>query len=249
MGSLVKDYSELRDLAAADWPAYLDARSGLPGPRANLPLAAAAATYADEAAIEALLADGGEYPTMCAAAAWGLRSDATEAEARARRLASDARWRVREGVAIGLQMLGDREFGHVARIVGAWVDDPDPLVQRAAVATVCEPRLLRTPAAAAVAVEACRRATEHLEAMPPLRRRDPDVRTLRQALGYCWSVAVAADPAAGLPAFRALDGADPDIAWIIGQNLRKKRLTRILETSPGQAHPAILTASREPGPS
>jgi len=215
-------------MTAVDWPTYLDERSGLPGPRANLPLVAAAATCADDAAIDALLKDGGEYTTMCAAAALGLRSDDAQAEARARTLASDERWRVREGVAIGLQMLGDHAFAHVERIVLDWVDDPDPLVQRAAVATICEPRLLGTPEAAAVAIRACRRATDRLSAMPTQRRKAPDARTLRQALGYCWSVAVAADPAAGMPAFRHLDSDDPDIAWIVNQNLRKKRLSRLL---------------------
>lgn len=228
MEGVAGDYAELRDVPPAGWPAYLGARSGLPGPRANLPLAAAAAMCADQAVIDALLADGGEYQTMCAAAALGLRSDDAEAEARARRLASDDRWRVREGVAIGLQMLGDTDFARVARVVLDWVDDPGPLVQRAAVATICEPRLLRAPEAAAVAVEACRRATDHLSAMPAQRRKQPDARTLRQALGYCWSVAVAADPAAGMPAFRRLDGDDPDIAWIVGRNLSKKRLSRLL---------------------
>jgi hypothetical protein len=55
-----------------------------------------------------------------------------------------------------------------------------------------------------------------------------DVRTLRQALGYCWGVAVAADPAQGLPAFWALDEADPDVAWIVRKNLEKTRLIRLV---------------------
>jgi hypothetical protein len=55
------------------------------------------------------------------------------------------------------------------------------------------------------------------------------VRTLRQALGYAWSVAVAADPEPGLTAFTALrDDPDPDVAWVVRENLRKKRLQRLL---------------------
>jgi hypothetical protein len=55
------------------------------------------------------------------------------------------------------------------------------------------------------------------------------VRTLRQALGYCWSVAVAAAPAAGLPRFQALEEYDDrDVAWIVRENRRKARLAKLL---------------------
>jgi hypothetical protein len=70
--------------------------------------------------------------------------------------------------------------------------------------------------------------TAALAARPAGARRDPGVRTLRQALGYGWSVAVAADPAGGLPAFRSLDTGDPDLAWIVRENSRKARLSGLL---------------------
>ena len=147
---------------------------------------------------------------------------------RLRAVASDGRWRVREAVAMALQRLGDRDLPALESIVLAWADDPHPLVQRAAAAAICEPRLLGRSATAATAIEVCRRATAALAASPVERRRDDDVRTLRQGLGYCWSVAIAADPVPGLAAFRALDESDPDVAWIVRENLKKKRLTRLL---------------------
>lgn len=220
-------HTELQALEPAQWPAYLHEHSGLPGPRANTALVAAAATLAGAEVIDLLLADAQEYTAMCAAAALGRRSEDPRARERARLLATDQRWRVREGVAIGLQLLADEAPAALAPTVLAWADDPDPLVQRAAAAAVCEPRLLRTAEAAALAVEVCRRCTAGLLRVPALERRDRDVRTLRQALGYCWSVAVAADPDPGLLAFRALDATDPDVAWILAQNLRKKRLARL----------------------
>lgn len=228
MTSAAEWRADLDRLEASAWPAYADARSGLPGPRANLALVQEIATRATPAAIEALLADGGEYPTLCAAAAIarGAREAGNESSARA--LASDERWRVREGVAIGLQLLGDSDPAALRAVVLRWVDAPDPLVQRAAAAAICEPRLLRTPEAARVAVEVCRRATRSLTALPADRRSRPDARTLRQALGYCWSVAVAADPGPGLAAFLELDTADPDVAWIVKENRRKKRLASLL---------------------
>lgn len=60
-------------------------------------------------------------------------------------------------------------------------------------------------------------------------RRDAGVRILRQALGYCWSVAVAADPGAGLPRFLALSASDDrDVVWIVRENHKKARLAKLL---------------------
>lgn len=220
---------DLEALRASDWPSFVNAHSGLPGPRANLPLVQAVASSADAEVIDALMKDGGEYAAMCAAAAAGRRADESRFLERARALAADDRWRVREGVAIGLQLLGDADPQTLARIVRAWVEDPDPLVQRAAVAAICEPRLLRTPEAAATAIAACGRATQQLAALPREQSRRPDARTLRQTLGYAWSVAVAADPLPGLEAFGDLDVTVTDVDWIVRQNRRKKRLAALLE--------------------
>lgn len=142
--------------------------------------------------------------------------------------ARDERWRVREGVVIGLQSLGTTALPALATIVEKWIEDPDPLVQRAAIAAICEPRLLRTREAAALAIAACARATRSLEGTPSAQRRRADIRTLRQTLGYCWSVAVSADPAPGLTAFRQLEASDPDVAWVVNENRRKKRLAVLL---------------------
>ncbi len=209
------------------WPSFVTTHSGLPGPRANLALVDAVARSATDEAVAALLADGGEYAVMCAAAALGRRADDPELADRARVLAADERWRVREGVALGLQLCGDESPSTLLTIVTAWVDDADPLVQRAAVAAVCEPRLLRTAEAAATAISVCQRATTRLVALAPARRSQSYARTLRQALGYAWSVAIAADPTPGLAAFRTLDIDDPDIAWIVRENRRKKRLAAL----------------------
>ena len=219
---------DLEALPAAAWPDFVTEHSGLPGPRADLSLVQAVAVRADTEVVEALLAHGGEFATMCAAAAVGRRADEPSCEGTAHALAADERWRVREGVAIGLQLLGDRDSATLFAIARRWVDDPDPLVQRAAVAAVCEPRLLRTADAAATAIAVCDRATQRLMSLPAERSRRPDARTLRQALGYAWSVAVAADPRPGLEAFGALDTTIPDNARLVTQHRRKRRLAVLL---------------------
>ncbi len=190
--------ARLRLLGAADWARYLREHSGLPGPRANLELAQAVAEEAGPARLEQLLATDDEYLVVCGTIGLGrlLADGSREDEERLRAQARDARWRVREGVALALQRLGDANVQRLLDVVAEWARDSDPLVQRAAVSGLCEPRLLRTPEAAARALELCDQVTRALVARPLEERKTDAVRTLRQALGYCWSVAVAADPVA-----------------------------------------------------
>ena len=98
---------------------------------------------------------------------------------------------------------------------------------------MCEPRLLRTQAAARRALELLDGVTGDLARLPGADRPSPSVRTLRQALGYGWSVAIAALPAEGLRIFAELaENSDPDIAWIVRENSKKKRLRKLLDGTP-----------------
>ena len=219
--------------------AYLAERSGLPGPRANLELVAACADVLPGSLLRVLAGSGDEYERVCGVVGLGrLLVEADDGGPAARALvdrlrsaaASDG-WREREAVAMALQRLGDADPARLRRVVGAWAEGPDPLVARAAVAGVCEPRLLRDSGTAQAAIDACRSATALLAAVPADRRREPAVRTLRQALGYCWSVVVAGAPEAGLPAFEdvgTLAADDRDLDWVVRTNLRKARLQRVL---------------------
>jgi hypothetical protein len=232
--SRVEEYrAQLRAREATDWPGFLTAHSGLPGPRGNIELGRAVGEEADAATLDALLATDDEYLVFCGVIGLGrlLAEGGRDPVARDRLRvhASDVRWRVREAVAMALQRLGDTDLGLMTRVVADFAADPSALVQRAAVAGICEPRLLRSAETARAAVDACERVTASLAARPASERRDPDVRTVRQALGYCWSVAVAADPAAGLPRFLALSASpDPDVAWVVRENRRKARLAKLL---------------------
>jgi hypothetical protein len=228
----VDDYIRiLGTVPHADWPDFLTKYSNLPGPRANLRLARAVASVGDLRLFRDLIDTDDEYLTLCGviglgrAAADGIQ--VADNIARLRRHAADPRWRVREGVAMALQRLAPRDC---AALAGTWATDPDLLVRRAAVAGLCEPPRLRLdPAAATVAVDLCARVTADLATVPADQRRTEPFRVLRQALGYCWSVAVAADPAHGVPAFRALlTSTDRDVAWIVRSNAGKARLAGLL---------------------
>ncbi len=232
MGRADEYRAELRGLDPSEWPTYLTARSGLPGPRANIELAQAVAQEADAACLDEFIATDDEYLVFCGVVGLGrllAEVDAGDVLQHLRVHAADDRWRVREAVAMALQRLGDSDWHRMLDVVTDWANDQNPLVQRAAAAGVCEPRLLRRPEAAATAIDVCDRTTRSLAARPRHERRDSGVRALRQGLGYCWSVAVAADAVGGLPRFRALSElADPDVAWIVRENSRKARLAKLL---------------------
>ena len=230
--------TELLARAPDTVPAHLSAHSGLPGPRANLPLADAFAAAAPARLVWELAQSPDEYLAFCGTEALGrlllddpaIRPDALAA---LRRAAADERWRVREGAARALQLVGDDDPALLHEVVEEWSGRADAWLARAAVAAICEPRLLRTGDAQELALRVCDRATALLLGdapldADPLRAREAH-RVLRQALGYGWSVAIAASPEAGLAAFRALSGSEnPDARWIVRSNLTKARLRSVL---------------------
>ena len=129
---------QLAELPVPQRLQLLRAHSGLPGPRANLTLLDAAADLADPAFVAALLAADDEYLTSCGAAGLGTLAAAGGADpqwpARLHQLARDERWRVREGVTMALQRLGDADLAdggrRLAELTDAWSAEPDPLVRR-----------------------------------------------------------------------------------------------------------------------
>ena len=133
--------------------------------------------------------------------------------------AVDDNWRIREAVAIGLQRLAKDRPDRMADIAREWAGG-SPIEARAAVAAVAEPPLLKTPAAVEAALDVLDAATRKV-----VESRD---RVLRQALGYAWSVVVAADPARGLPRFERLAAVnDEDVHWIVRENRSKSRMQKL----------------------
>jgi hypothetical protein len=59
-------------------------------------------------------------------------------------------------------------------------------------------------------------------------RKSDEFRVLRQALGYCWSVAAAALPEAARPLMdKWLRSPDKDVAWVMRTNLGKARISAL----------------------
>ncbi|HEU0075178.1 MAG TPA: HEAT repeat domain-containing protein [Dehalococcoidia bacterium] len=233
----IDDYREkIRSLPLSDWDAYLRANSNLPGPRGNLELAAA---VAEEAPAEWLVAhgycdaeDAAEGTPECfvaCCAIQGLGRLAGQGDIRAvaiiKRQASDARWRIRESVAMALQRIGDANMGCLFDVASDLAAG-GPLEQRAAAAGLAEPRLLKDPADAPRVIAVLDSITRSIAENP--ERKTDAFHALRQGMGYCWSVVIAAYPDAARPTFeRWLVSNDTDVRWMLKENLKKKRLERL----------------------
>jgi hypothetical protein len=142
-----------------------------------------------------------------------------------RACANDPRWRVREAAAMALQRWGDADMPALLSAMNAWARGT-LLERRAAAAGVCEPRLLKQAKHAKRVLKLLDAITGSIVREP--NRRAEDFKTLRQALGYGWSVAVAALPGEGKLAMEKwLVNLDADVAWIMRENLKKDRLKRM----------------------
>jgi hypothetical protein len=227
------------------WRAYLIEHSGLPGPRGNLELAQAVALEGSEALFLGYLADYSpqvapvntpqEYLAFCGALGLGRLVAEGERQylALLRHYASDPRWRTREAVAMALQNWADPPTSAVRNInllsllelLEGW-SDGNFFEQRAVVAAICEPRLLVDPAHAKRIFDLLDKITHSLSEASD--RRDEGFQALRKALGYGWSVAVAAYPESGKPVFSSwLSSHDKDVRWAMKENLKKNRLIRV----------------------
>jgi hypothetical protein len=231
---MTKQADYTRELATvSDKPAFLRRHSGLPGPRGNLELVQAAADVGGETDFREWIALGSgtgptdEFLTVCGVVGLGrlVAEGRLDLVGELRLHAADERWRAREGVAMALQRVGDAAVERLFAIVRDWVEDR-AYVQRAVIAGIAEPRLLKTPDAAGHAVALVDQVTARFAASQ--ERRSDESRTLRQALGYCWSVVAAADPGHGIPALEEWAASpDPDIRWVVRENLKKARLARL----------------------
>ncbi|SDD11906.1 hypothetical protein SAMN05216410_2879 [Sanguibacter gelidistatuariae] len=257
---------DLGSLSVFDLRAHLLAGSGLPGPRANLSLVDRCAAEVDLTTLRRLSGETDEYLATCGTAGVGRAMAGTEVgtETFAALLgvlterARDDRWRVREGVARGLQLAADviapasavwGPASPVASAISTWTLSEDPRLVRAALATICEPRLLHAPEAAAAALASCGRATTLFASADAATRRTDAWVSLRKTLEYAWSVAVAADSAAGLPVFRRLlDDPSPVVRSLASKNRTRSRLAKIVDRAPDPPAPQATAAPQAAAP-
>jgi hypothetical protein len=224
----------LRDLA--DWQPFLLQESGLPGPRGNIELAHVVADEGDRAMfLHFLTFDAGQAPTnspyeflaFCGVVGLGrlVAEGQREHLGTLRCCACDPRWRIREAVAMALQRFGRVDMDALLAEMADW-SRGTLLEQRAAAAGLCEPALLRQERHVERVLAILDQITASIQDVED--RRSDEFQVLRKGLGYCWSVAVAALPDQGKRAMETwFASADRDVRWIMRENLKKKRLSRM----------------------
>ena len=132
------------------------------------------------------------------------------------------RWRIREAVATGLQLTGDQNMDLLLQEMKKW-SQGNWYEKRAAAAALAEPRLLARSKHARQVLRVLDIITASMDKADGAK--DESFKVLRQGMGYCWSVAVAALPEAGKPLMEKwLNYENKDIVWIMKENLKKKRL-------------------------
>jgi hypothetical protein len=219
-----------------DWKNYLLSHSNLPGPRGNLELMQAFVEVGSEKDFIPLLDytpdkapvnSPEEFLAFCGTVGLGklISEGKHEYYKKLRELASDPRWRNREGVAWALQIAGKKDFNLLLKNIEPWLTG-NHLEKRAVAAGLCEPVLLKAKEDAARVLEILDKITRN--SIQDKNRKSEEFQTLRKGLGYCWSVAIAAFPGKGKPVFeKLLEYNDKDIYWIIKENLKKNRLIKM----------------------
>jgi hypothetical protein len=127
--------------------------------------------------------NGGGIPCFCGVLGLGraLVVDDRQALAELRFHASDSRWRLREAVAMALQLWGKVDFEALASEMGEWARG-SPLERRGAAAALCEPALLTTPERVREVLPVLSEATAGIAQAGAEERRSAEFRALRKGL-------------------------------------------------------------------
>ncbi|MEK4512480.1 hypothetical protein [Paenibacillus sp. FSL K6-2524] len=224
-------------LVLPKWESYLLQNSGLPGPRANLTLLYVAAELGNEEIFRSFLDfqveddhhgdSPDEFIVMCGVVGLGklLAQGKEEYWVQLKRYASDSRWRIRESVAMALQIYGEYNMERLLSEMAIWSVER-LLEQRAAVAAICEPKLLKDARYGEKLFIILNQTTSSL--LIEDNRKEDGFLVLKKALAYCWSVAIAAYPDQGKNAFQPwLNYENKDIRWVLKENLTKNRLQKL----------------------
>jgi hypothetical protein len=243
--SLIDEF--LRTGVAENLMEYLASNSNLPGPRGNLELADAFADVVSDyegdceklwslcmrlsrfSLVEAPVNNPREFLVFCGARGVGVLGTSSrffqEAMCRLKELASDARWRTREGVAMALQNMIAGQPQETLKELARWIKGDNWLAMRSVAAGVAEPALLKDEATAHEAFELHKQIFSRI--MVAKERKSSEFRTLRQGLGYSLSVVVREVPKEGFAYMQQLaEQQDADVLWIVKENLKKNRLLK-----------------------
>jgi len=235
MGKVEQCRETLAGMPRDQWDSFLQAGSNLPGPRANLELAWAAADIASEGQARTWLEkdqpalgtdDPRSFLTFIATITLGglIAEGRTSWLKTLRALASDGRWRIREAVCMALGRIGGADRALMHGIAENWATG-NLLEARAAAAGVADPDLAKHPEFASTAVGVLDLATRKVAEAADTKSED--YRTLKQGLSYCWSVVAVACPAETKPAMEAWFASEnAGVKQIMKEDLKKNRMAK-----------------------
>ena len=214
------------------WDTYLLKEARLADGSINLELAGVVADEGDAPLFERLLGSdtetaSGDFLVVCGVLGLGTLATQGQKDAvhRLRMYASDERITVRDAVPAALQRWGEYDMSALSHEMVRWAEG-NLYEQRAAIAALCERRLLGKVSDVDKTLAVLDRVTEGLHRGE--HRGDGDFRALRSSLAWCWSVAVAANPAAGKRVMaRWLTCNDPDVLWVMKENLKQQSLQKM----------------------
>jgi hypothetical protein len=217
---------------------FLIDNSNLPGTRANLELIFAFVEIYDDfnlllhwANISSDQADTNHpkcFLVCCSAACLGKIYSKTGNRKSInilQKLANDERWRAREAVAFGFQIIGENDFKKLKAVFSRWIKESNNLEKRAMLVSLAHPKMLDA--------EKTNFCFEIAEMVFREMDREKDFEVLRKGLEFTLSVFVAANPQTGFRFLKEWLGRDRIIDKIIAANLKKHR---ILSKYPDEAN-------------
>jgi hypothetical protein len=227
---------------------FLLEHSKLPGPRANLELGADVARLARErgagssflAIFESWLTGtlpdhpAAEYLPFCAVQGLGglylgsSPADQQRIAALLRKSANSTNWRLREGVTLGLQFIGEEDSDAMMAILRDWLPDATSLELRPVIATIAHPPILsRRPDIANEGIDIAGEIFARIQTIDASSRKQESFKVLAKGMGFAVSVIVAAAPERGFAMMRRFaTSGDADINRILKENVGKSRLTK-----------------------
>jgi hypothetical protein len=163
----------------------------------------------------------------CAAVQAGWQTETFEM---LRRYACSSHWRVRRGVATAYQHLLAAVPDTTGEQLMYLASEGNYWQQCAAITTIAEEALLYMPDVLSTALQLQHIILERLHHAPLDVRKGEDFRTLKRTLGFTLSVITVSAPEQGFALMRlCATWNDPDITWILRENLNKKRLAKFVE--------------------
>ncbi len=229
---------------------YLCLNSNLPGPRGNLTLADKFAGFfktdiMNKELIDLLFQwasipneiaptnDRGEYLPFCAILSLGAHYYYSEDETKLRimnlfkKAMNDKRWRVREGVAMGVQYIAEKDFEPVRIYFTNWYADSNFLEKRAFLAALAHPPILKNKDIVRFSLSMSENILKDILSAGEESRKSEEFSVLSKGLQYCLSVFVTELPEEGFALLNKYgQSKDKDIRKIIKSNLGKSRLTK-----------------------